>query len=258
VLNNIFLVDAFVGKRERGNPAGVCLLDAPARKEWMQELAEEMAQAETAFVCKVDGQWQLRWFTPVCEVDLCGHATLASAKVLFSNGLADDEVRFQTKSGELICRSDGDRISLDFPSAPAESCSTPYPLARVASGSSWFGVSPRDYFAVLHSQRMVEEFEPDLEAIEAAGMRGLIITAPGEETDFCSRFFAPQSGVPEDHFTGSAHCTLAPYWAGKFGKTHLSAVQLSSRGGFAEVGLDEDRVVLKGAARIRLGGVLGE
>ena len=253
---DLFLVDAFVGDVERGNPAGVCLLQGPADEAWMQEVADEMAQAETAFLYRDGARWQLRWFTPVCEVDLCGHATLASAKVLFIEGLADNEARFMTKSGELVCTRSGAQIELDFPTAPAAECTVPSVLADLLKDATWFGVSSMDYMAVLPDEAAIWAFEPDMAAISASGLRGLVITAQGEETDFCSRFFAPQSGVPEDHFTGSAHCTLTPYWAETLGKTEMSAAQLSRRGGVTTVSLNGGRVSLKGEARIRLSGTL--
>jgi predicted PhzF superfamily epimerase YddE/YHI9 len=253
---DLYLVDAFVGDVERGNPAGVCILEGPADEAWMQEVADEMAQAETAFLYHDGEIWQLRWFTPVCEVDLCGHATLASAKVLFAKGLAQGEARFMTKSGELVCRQDGPLIELDFPAAPANECAVPGVLQGLVASSVWFGASPWDYMAILPDEASVRGFEPNMAAIASSGKRGFVITAQGEETDFCSRFFAPQSGVPEDHVTGSAHCTLTPYWADRLGKTEMSAAQLSRRGGILQVSLNGDRVSLKGRARIRVSGTL--
>lgn len=243
------LVDAFVAEGLRGNPAGVVLMEQPWSEQRMQEFANEVQQAETAFL----HGGSLRWFTPVAEVDLCGHATLAAAAALDFWGLLGEEARFQTASGELVCRRAGaGRFSLDFPQEPA---SPTAPLAHVPQ-ALWTGASRMDWLAELPDESAVRAYEPDFAAISAAGARGLIITAPGDEVDFVSRFFAPQFGVPEDHVTGSAHCTLAVHWAERLGRTEMVGRQLSPRGGEVAVQLTDDgRTLLSGQARVRVEGV---
>lgn len=259
----IYLVDAFVGHTDPtalGNPAGVCILEVPADEAWMRRVAAEMNQAETAFLAPAgEGAFHLRWFTPTVEVPLCGHATLASAHTLFSTRRAALSVRFETKSGTLTCtqRNDGS-IAMDFPANAAHEAEMPAILAPLLDGKlEWFG-SGMDHFAVLKTEQDVLDFKPDFATIAAAGTRGLIITAraarPG--ADIVSRFFAPQSGVPEDHVTGSAHCMLATHWAPILGKSKLVGYQASPRGGWVHVEQRGDRVELAGHCRTFLKGEL--
>lgn len=250
----LYLVDAFSHAPFTGNPAGVCPLEDEAEETWMQNVAMEMNQAETAFFWPLgDSSYGLRWFTPDGEVDLCGHATLATAHVMWERGLAPRHlVRFQTKSGELRVRPDGDEIVMDFPSEPA----APFELPLKLEGAIWTGKNRMDWVAAFGSAQEVIDFKPDQSAIAAAGMRGLLITAPGEDVDFVSRFFAPLYGIPEDSVTGSAHCCLAPFWVERLGKETMRGYQASRRGGYVGVTLKGDRVELRGQARIFLEGTI--
>lgn len=256
----IYVVDAFTSEAFRGNPAGVCLLDSPADEVWMQSVAAEMRHAETAFLVPVGpGEWGLRWFTPTVEVDLCGHATLASAHVFFTLGPAaeDASIRFHTRSGVLTAGRDGDRTILDFPSEKPEPCRIPAAL-DLPCRTTWTGKNRMDWFVALPSSNDVVSYQPDFEQIRALGMRGLILTAEGDNSvhDFVSRFFAPQSGVDEDPVTGSAHCALGPFWAERLGKTRLRGYQASARGGEVEVDASGPRVQLIGQAVTVLAGEL--
>jgi PhzF family phenazine biosynthesis protein len=242
-------VSAFVGPGLEGNPAGVCLLDSPADPAEMQAVAADVGHAETAFLWPEEGAWRLRWFTPEVEVDLCGHATLAAAFVLSQNQL--EPLTFQTRSGTLACRLEEDgRLTLDFPALMPEAAALPISLADTARAALWTGQSRDDWMAVLESAAAVEDYEPDMEAIQAAGKRGLIITAEAEQGPHrvVSRFFAPQCGVPEDHVTGSAHCALGPWWARRLGEDELFCRQASKRGGEILVRVIGDRVELSGRA----------
>lgn len=215
----------------------------------MQDLAAKVGHAETAFVCPEGDQWRLRWFTPKVEVDLCGHATLAAAWVMGQKGVTSGKVTFLSRSGPLLAEilPDG-RVALDFPSLPPTEAPLPPEMASLQQISTWTGRSRDDWMAALTDAEAVKSFEPDMTAITQAGMRGLIITAPGEgRWRIVSRFFAPQSGVPEDHVTGSAHCALAPYWL-KDGEEAL-CLQASARGGELTVELKGDRVRLTGEVR---------
>jgi PhzF family phenazine biosynthesis protein len=253
-MNPLFQVDAFAERPFEGNPAGVCVLDEAADPGWMQAVAAEMNLSETAFlVRRAPGDYDLRWFTPTVEVDLCGHATLGSAHILWTENYADEEtLRFQTRSGELRARRDGASITLDFPVDPAAVTEAPSGLddalgARVVA----FGNSPADrQIAELESEEAVRALTPDLEAIANLKRPSLIVTAPASMpgVDFVSRFFAPGFGIPEDPVTGSAHCTLAPWWAQRLGKTQMRAYQASARGGFLDVRLLGDRVEIGGRA----------
>ena len=248
----IYLVDAFSHGPFTGNPAGVCPLEGAAPEAWMQNVAMEMNQAETAF-CWPEGEgYRLRWFTPTAEVELCGHATLATAHVLGNPG----QTTFYTKSGFLFARSEGGKITLDFPSEVAQSATIEMPL----DGAVWTGKNRMDWVAVLKSEKAVRDFQPDFEAIKSLGQRGLIVTAPGEEdsVDFVSRFFAPAVGVYEDPVTGSAHCCLCPLWAERLGKKEMRGYQASLRGGSVDVVLKGDRVELIGFAVTTLEGNLSQ
>jgi PhzF family phenazine biosynthesis protein len=257
----IFVVDAFTDKPFAGNPAGVCLLETHADDGWMQDLAAEMRHAETAFVRFTGQGHELRWFTPTTEVDLCGHATLASAHVLWSTDRHSkwQPIHFHTKSGVLTARRDGDSIILDFPTEAPEACEPPETLREILGGDPvWVGKNRMDWIAQVRDERAVQALRPDMAAVEALGMRGLIVTAESDapDVDFVSRFFAPQCGVPEDPVTGSAHCCLAPFWAARLGRESMRGFQASARGGFVGVKLNGDRVELTGQAVTVLEGTL--
>lgn len=248
----IYVVDAFASAPFKGNPAGVCLLDSPVDSEWMQNVAAEMKHAETAFLWPVEGGYSLRWFTPTVEVALCGHATLASAHVLWSSGrlAAEKEAVFQTVySGTLVCRQADGLIEMDFPAKPVTEEPAPDGLEEALGISfEWVGLNGMDYLVLAESEAMIHSASPDHVALSKLPVRGVIITAKGKDYDFISRFFAPGSGVPEDSVTGSAHCALGPFWAEKLGKNSFRAYQASHRGGEVEVEVLGDRVFLRGKA----------
>lgn len=251
----IYQVDAFTSAVFAGNPAAVCPLEQWLPDATMQAIALENNLAETAFFVRKDGRFQLRWFTPTCEVDLCGHATLGSAYVLFHElREAGDTLRFDTKSGELSVRREGDRLVMDFPSRPPQKIE-PHPgLARALGGAPVEILAARDYLIRYKSADEVKALAPDMEALKKIDRFAFIATAPGAHCDFVSRFFAPAKGVPEDPVTGSAHCTLIPYWAGQLGKTTLHARQVSPRGGELFCKLSGDRVEIAGYAALFLSG----
>jgi PhzF family phenazine biosynthesis protein len=257
-----FQIDAFAERPFTGNPAAVVLLDREADAAWMQAVAAEMNLAETAFVAPGAAAFGLRWFTPVAEVDLCGHATLAAAHALYETGRlpADAPARFDTASGRLTVRRADGGLAMDFPATPPAACEAPPALAEaLGAWPRWTGRSRFDLVAVLDDETAVRTLAPDLAAVARLDGRGLIVTARadgGAGYDFVSRFFAPQVGVPEDPVTGSAHCALAPYWAGRLGRTALVGLQASARGGLVGVRLEGDRVVLTGRAVTVLRGEL--
>ncbi|AXB45496.1 PhzF family phenazine biosynthesis protein [Amycolatopsis albispora] len=241
----MYLVDSFTDHAFAGNPAGVVLLDAPAEEAWMQSVAAELKHSETAFVVTTgEGAKPLRWFTPVAEVALCGHATLATAHVL-----GGDQV-FSTKSGELRCTADGGWVRMDFPADRSEPIEIDPAAALPGVTVEHVAKGKFDLLVVAGNAAQVRELRPDLDAIRALDVRGLTVTAPGDRDgiDFVSRFFAPAKGVDEDPVTGSAHCTLAPYWAGRLGRDELVGEQASPRGGVVRVHLNGDRVTLSGQA----------
>lgn len=255
----LYQVDAFTSESFTGNPAAVCILPAEPPESWMQAVASEMNLSETAFLRpRHDGSYELRWFTPTREVDLCGHATFASAHVLWSDGhLANDApARFHTRSGELVARRGDKWIRTDFPADTIDATTSPKDLTEGLGDSVPQEVArtDRDYLVHLENAQEVRSLEPNLDAFERieAG-RGVIVTARGDTDgiDFVSRYFAPAYGIPEDPVTGSTHCALGPYWAQKLGRTSLAARQVSDRGGTIRVHLDSpeaDRVVLGGQA----------
>ncbi len=258
----IFQVDAFTEKVFGGNPAAVVPLGEWLPAETMQAIAMENNLAETAFfVPRFDRDYDLRWFTPAVEVPLCGHATLAAAWVLFNRlGVDGDSVRFHTRGGELSVLREGEMLLLDFPAQP------PWPaeIGNVAAALSPDepGIEPQAVLAasyamaVLDCEESVLAARPDFARIAALDIPNLIITAPGNDSDFVSRFFAPGAGINEDPVTGSAHCLLVPYWAGRLGKNELFARQLSSRGGKLWCALEGDRVLMAGQAVPYLEGVI--
>jgi PhzF family phenazine biosynthesis protein len=251
---SLYLVDAFTDRPFAGNPAAVCLLDGHPDAAWMQAAAAEMNQAETAFVRpRPDGDWDLRWFTPTVEVELCGHATLASAHVLWESRRvpAATPVRFHTKSGVLTCTNRDGRIEMDFPAEPAAPIQAPAEEAfALGAAPTFVGRNRMDMLVVLGSAAEVRALAPDLGLVAKIPARGVIVTAGSDtpDADFVSRFFAPQSGVAEDPVTGSAHCCLGPYWRGVLGKDELVGRQVSKRGGTVLVRVAGDRVILGGTA----------
>jgi PhzF family phenazine biosynthesis protein len=247
-------IDAFTSHPFGGNPAAVCLLDRDVDDVWMQRVAMEMNLPETAFLRgRDDGSWSLRWFTPTVEVDLCGHATLASAYALWQEGLLaeTESARFHTRSGLLTATRAGELIELNFPSTPATATETPSELAEALGAQPLFvGHNGTDLLVEVESEAIIAALQLRLDLIAKLRARGVIVTAASSRVgvDFVSRFFAPQSGIDEDPATGSAHCTLAPFWAPRLGKTSFRALQLSARGGELQVTLDGDRVRLAGSA----------
>lgn len=254
-------VDAFADRPFAGNPAAVCILPGPAEEAWMRDVAREMNLSETAFLHPRDGEWALRWFTPEVEVDLCGHATLASAHVLWQDGHlpADAEARFRTRSGLLTARRDGEWVAMDFPAKPAEEVPPPEGLARALGVEpAYVGRSQFDVLVEVDSEETVRGLRPDMGLLRGVEARGVIVTsrAEGSGYDFVSRFFAPRVGVDEDPATGSAHCVLAPYWAARLGRDELVGYQASARGGMLRVEARGERVLLAGRAFTVLRGEL--
>jgi PhzF family phenazine biosynthesis protein len=250
---SIACVDAFTDRPFAGNPAAVCLLDAPRDPEWMQQIAFEMNLAETAFVVPAASGFGLRWFTPAVEIDLCGHATLASAHTLWTDGIVPktDAIAFQTRSGTLGASLRGEMIELDFPSEPATEAPAPAGLQEALGVPLlWTGRNRMDYIVEVAGERELRGIMPNLDEIAKLDARGLIVTSRGDGTtyDFLSRFFAPQSGIAEDPVTGSAHCCLGPFWAGRLNRRELVGFQASPRGGSVRVAVKGARVTLGGQA----------
>jgi PhzF family phenazine biosynthesis protein len=244
-----YQVDAFARRAFEGNPAAVCPLQAWLDDALLQAIAEENNLSETAFFVPTEQGYALRWFTPVSEVDLCGHATLAAAHVLFDAlGHPGPRIRFATRSGELVVERQGGRLAMDFPARPPARCTAPDLLARALGERPIEVLAADDYLAIFDSEEAVRAITPDLALLGRLDRRGVIVTAPGAAVDFVSRFFAPKLGVTEDPVTGSAHCELAPYWAGRLGKTTLTARQVSRRGGSLSCEVKGDRVLLAGHA----------
>ena len=245
----IYQVDAFAEEPFEGNPAAVCPLSDWLDDSLLRNIAAENNLSETAFFVEREGEYELRWFTPENEVDLCGHATLATAYVIFEElDYERDVLKFKTQSGELEVYREGNYFSMDFPSRPPE------PSDRDKSIIGGLGVEPasvfesRDYMAVYDSEEQIKAIDPDMNLLKRGDWTGIIVTAEGKEVDFVSRFFAPGEGIPEDPVTGSAHCTLVPYWSERLGKKNLKARQVSSRGGQLVCQDLGDRVKIKGSA----------
>ena len=250
---HLWLIDAFTDTAFAGNPAGVCLLDEAMPDDWLQSVARELNQAVTAFLLKQEDGYGLRWFTPTVEVDLCGHATLASAHFLWAAKKlkAKETARFHTRSGLLTARKKADWIFTDFPATPAEPCEPPpYLLAAFKALDAPVFRSRFDYMIVLDKPGAARNPSVDHRLLREIETRGVIITSPSDTAgvDFLSRFFAPSVGVDEDPVTGSAHCTLAPYWAERLGRKTLLGYQASARGGTVRVEHKGDRVELGGQA----------
>lgn len=246
----LFQVDAFARRLFEGNPAAVCPLEAWLEDDLLQAIAEENNLSETAFFVPAGTGFELRWFTPLAEVDLCGHATLASAHVLFEElGYAETVIRFATRSGELRVERRNGLLAMDFPARAPLPCAAPSALVGGLGAQPAEVLAADDYVVVFDSEAAVRALAPDMARLRELGLRGVCATAPGAgAVDFVSRFFAPAVGVPEDPVTGSAHCQLAPYWAARLGKNRLRARQVSTRGGDVACELRGDRVILAGGA----------
>jgi PhzF family phenazine biosynthesis protein len=253
----IFQVDAFTSGPFTGNPAAVCVLSEWLTDDLMQKIAMENNLAETAFIVQQDTDYLIRWFTPVTEVDLCGHATLASSFVVM-NILQPErhEVIFHTgKMGDLIVRKKGELLELDFPTDTLRKCDLPDLIIESLDKEPvecFMGRS--DYLLLYRSEAEITNLRPDFRKLAKADGRGIIVTAPGSDVDFVSRFFAPQAGIDEDPVTGSAHTTLTPFWSARLGKTSMKARQLSARGGYLECTLNNDRTLISGRADLFLKG----
>ena len=254
-------VDAFTDRPFAGNPAAVCLLDDERDSQWMQAVAAEMNLSETAFVRPQEVGFELRWFTPAVEVDLCGHATLAAAHVLWSEDIvhSDDIVPFHTRSGVLQCARHGELIEMDFPATVAEPMQADDGLAEALGvGPSWVGGSKYDRLVLVESAKELRAMQPDFARLRAVPVRGVIVTCASDDQrfDFLSRFFGPAVGVDEDPVTGSAHCCLGPFWSERLGKTKMTAYQASDRGGVVHIRVADERVYLAGNAVTVLRGEL--
>jgi PhzF family phenazine biosynthesis protein len=250
----IVQVDAFTNRPFAGNPAAVCVLQSARPEQWMRDVAREMNLSETAFLVPQNDGYHLRWLTPAVEVDLCGHATVASAHVLWEDGHLPPgkQARFHTRSGLLTADRRGEWVELNFPAKSAEPAEAPAGLLASlgVEHAQFVGRNAWDYLVEVDSEETLRGLAPDHTALRKIPVRGVIVTArPAQgEFDFVSRFFAPGSGVDEDPVTGSAHTALGPYWAGRLGKKEFTAYQASARGGVVRVRLDGDRVILGGQA----------
>ncbi|MDH3615932.1 MAG: PhzF family phenazine biosynthesis protein [Gammaproteobacteria bacterium] len=254
-------IDAFTDRPFSGNPAAVCLLDHEPDSKWMQAVAAEMNLSETAFVRPLNEGFELRWFTPTIEVELCGHATLASAHALWTEGVVpgDEPIRFYTESGVLTCMRRGDLIELDFPATPIESTDAADELCQALGVTALFvGQSKYDNLVLVESEQILRAVQPDFSRLRKIPMRGVAVTSLSGDPrfDFVSRFFAPAAGVEEDPVTGSAHCCLGPFWSERLGKVDMTAFQASARGGVVRVQVSGERVHLGGQAVTIFRGVL--
>src|SRR5215204_343966 len=252
----IYQIDAFTNEVFKGNPAAVCPLEEWIDESLMQRIALENNLAETAFFVKEGDVYEIRWFTPLAEIDLCGHATLASGFVIFELLKTEDNlVKFHSHiSGELTVEKQGDRLILDFPARPVLPAQAPDNLTEALGKAPNAVLKARDYFLVYETEQEILDITPNFSKLLEIGAHGYIVTAKGDSADFVSRFFAPEVGVPEDPVTGSAHCNLIPYWAEKLGKTELFARQVSARGGELFCELRGDRVKIGGNAKLYLKG----
>ena len=249
----IYQVDAFTSTPFHGNPAAVCILPEERAEDWMQNVALEMNLSETAFLVRQPDGFNLRWFTPAVEVELCGHATLASAHILWETGLLepDEQARFHTLSGLLTAERKGEWIEMDFPATPPQAIShQPTLIEALGVEPLYTGKNQFDFLVEVVSEDAVRDLQPNFNQLKALGVRGVMVTSQskGGEYDFVSRFFAPGAGIDEDPVTGSAHCTLGPFWAKQLGKDELVANQVSARGGIVRVRVEGERVCLGGQA----------
>jgi PhzF family phenazine biosynthesis protein len=256
-----YQIDAFTDRPFSGNPAAVCLLDRDVDDDWMQNVAAEMNLAETAFLQPRGDAWSLRWFTPEVEVDLCGHATLASAHALWTeaNIAHDRPLQFHTRSGLLTCTRRGDRIAMDFPSLPVDQVPPKQELLdALGTSASWTGRTRFDDVVLLDDASTLRSLKPDMRRVKDCTTRGVMVTAPSDDprADFVSRFFAPGVGIDEDPVTGSAHCCLGPFWSARLGRSELVGYQASRRGGYVGTRSLGDRVELSGNAVTVLRGEL--
>lgn len=244
-----YQVDAFANRVFEGNPAAVCPLERWLDDALLQAIAEENNLSETAFFVPSENGFQLRWFTPVKEIDLCGHATLAAAHVIFEIlGHTKQIITFETRSGGLFVKKKGQQLEMNFPACPPTPCKISETLVQGLGQRPIEVLAADDYLAVFDSETTIRAITPNYALLGQLDLRGIIVTAPGTDVDFVSRFFAPKFGIPEDPVTGSAHCELAPYWANKLGKNILNAKQISKRGGNLTCELKADRVFLLGSA----------
>jgi len=256
-----YQIDAFTDRAFTGNPAAVCLLDRDVDEAWMQNVAAEMNLAETAFLRPLGDAWSLRWFTPEVEVDLCGHATLASAHALWTEQKVASHLplAFHTRSGLLTCRRQGERITMDFPLVPArEVPARPDLCEAIGASAVWTGRTEWDDVLLVDSPDQLRSLAPDMRRLKDCTTRGVIVTSPSDDSraDFLSRFFAPRVGIDEDPVTGSAHCCLGPFWSSRLGRSPLVGYQASKRGGFVGVHVLGERVELSGTAVTVLRGEL--
>ena len=250
-------IDAFADALFQGNPAGVCPLEEWLPDATMQAIAAENNLAETAFFVGRDGRYSIRWFTPEIEIDLCGHATLASAYSLFNESEAlSSEIQFDSRSGTLRVLREGDWLTLDFPSRMVEPCETPPELVMALGTEPVSCHKGVDYLVELEDERSVRKLRPDFRRLAELECRGVMVTARGDHSDFVCRFFAPRVGIDEDPVTGSAYCTLAPFWANQLARKELSARQVSRRGGSVHCRLEQNRVFISGKAVLYLDGFI--
>lgn len=244
-----YQVDAFATHVFEGNPAAVCPLEAWLDDSLLLAIANENNLSETAFFVPSDRGFHLRWFTPAVEVDLCGHATLASAHVIFEiMGYTKKQIVFETRSGDLVVESKDGLLTMDFPASMPSSCPVPDGLIEGLGHEPLEVLSAEDYIVVFEDEEAVQALSPDFSKLQQLPLRGVVVTAPGTVVDFVSRFFAPKLGVPEDPVTGSAHCELTPYWVNRLGKNGLEARQVSKRGGNLRCRVQGNRVILSGTA----------
>ncbi len=260
---SFFQVDAFTDRPFHGNPAAVFVLPEAQNEAWMQDIAAEINLSETAFLHLKDKRYTLRWFTPLHEVDLCGHATLASAHILWQTGIlkADQEAHFDTRSGALSARRIDQWIELDFPTEPAQEIVAPPPLNQALGVSAqYIGANRMDILVEVDSEKTLRALAPDFALLETLKTRGIIVTSRSntKDFDFISRFFAPRSGIKEDSVTGSAHCCLGPFWQARLGKNELIAYQASARGGIVKLRVAGPRVYIRGQAVTVFSGAWGD
>ena len=246
---SIYQIDAFASKPFEGNPAAICPLEEWLPDDILQAIASENNLSETAYFVPGDNGFYIRWFTPTQEVKLCGHATLATAYVLFNElGCSGDVIKFDSKSGPLNVRRQGEWLEMDFPSQPPEPCDIPQGIANAFKHRPIACLSAEDYLVVFEQEQEIAGAAPNLFELSQLDLRGVCISAPGEHYDIVTRFFAPRYGINEDPVTGSAYTQLVPYWAQRLGKTHIRARQISPRGGDVNCELKDDRVVIAGKA----------
>ncbi|MDR4508012.1 MAG: PhzF family phenazine biosynthesis protein [Candidatus Brocadiaceae bacterium] len=245
----VYQIDAFTNKIFTGNPAAVCPLDEWLEDSLLLSIAQENNLSETAFFVQKQGLFHIRWFTPLKEVDLCGHATLAAAYVIFHEiGHKENTILFHSKSGELSIKQNKDIFTLNFPSQPPTPCTPPDTLLEGLGVKPQAVLAANDYMAVYQNETEILDLQPDMEKLKNIALRGVIVTARGKSTDFVCRFFAPKLGINEDPVTGSAYCALAPYWAFQLKKQHLHSLQLSKRGGEISCSINGERTFISGKA----------